>query len=277
MLDDELVGSLTEKAARLRSLVLRMTTHAGSGHPGPSLSAADLVTTLYFHVMRHRPDSPDWPERDRFILSKGHAAPIVYAALAVSGYFPVAELQELRTLGGRLPGFPDMTKTPGVEMSSGSLGQGLSFGIGAALAARVSGAPYHTFVLLGDGECNEGQIWEAALNAVNWGVGNVTAIVDRNDHGRETSGTLPYGAMEPMREKWESFGWDAREIDGHDIGTLVRELSAARDERTGRPRALIARTTRGKGVRVVEENPQYHMNPVPPELLESAIADLEGV
>jgi transketolase len=268
------IQSVTEKAMRLRTLVLEMTTLAGSGHPGPSLSAADVISVLYFHLMRHRPEEPGWPERDRFILSKGHAAPALYAALTLSGYFPASELRTLRRIGSRLPGFPDMARTPGVEASSGSLGQGLSFGIGAALAARVRDRDYHTFVMVGDGECNEGQIWEAAINASTWDLDTLTVIVDRNDHQREVAGSLPYGPMEPMAKKWEAFGWDTREVDGHDLPALLAELTDARDSRSGRPKAIIARTVRGKGTRHVADNPEYHMNPLPPELLDEAIAEL---
>ena len=190
-----------------------MTAEANSGHPGGSLSAVEIVTALYFRVMRHRPHEPSWPDRDRFILSKAHACPVLYAALAEAGYFPVEELMTFRKFNSRLQGHAHI-KTPGVEMSGGSLGQGLSFGVGTALAARLDGSPSRTYVLLGDGECDEGQIWEAAMSASHYELDNLVAIVDRNriQNDRWTDEVMK---LEPLADKWRAFGWNALEVDGH--------------------------------------------------------------
>src|SRR4030043_1814244 len=193
-------------AKKLRRHVIAMTGKAGSGHPGGSLSAADIVTTLYFKILRHDPKNPRWKDRDRFILSKGHAAPILYAALAENGYFPLAELTTLRKLDSRLQGHTDRNFTPGVEMSAGSLGMGLSFAIGVALAARLDSQTYPTYALLSDGECEEGQTWEAALAAAHFDLDNLTAIVDCN--GMQLSGrTSDIMNLEPLIRKWRAFGW----------------------------------------------------------------------
>lgn len=208
------VADLRQMAKKLRRHVITMIATAGSGHPGGSLSAADIVTTLYFNVMRYKPEDPGWPDRDRFILSKGHAAPILYAALAEAGYFPVAELATLRKLDSRLQGHTDMRFTPGVEMSAGSLGMGLSFGVGAALAARLDSKPYRTHVLLSDGECQEGQTWEAALSGAQFRLDNMTAIVDNN--GIQLSGrTCDIMNLDPLTRKWAAFGWNTIDVDGH--------------------------------------------------------------
>ena len=250
------VPDLEKMAKQLRRYVITMIATAGSGHPGGSLSAADIVTALYFKVMRHDPKNPQWPDRDRFVLSKGHVAPILYAALAEYGYFPVEELSTLRKLGSRLQGHTDRTLTPGVEMSAGSLGQGLSFGIGMALAGRLDKRDYHVYVLLGDGECEEGQVWEAAMFAPHFQMDNLTAIVDHN--GIQLDGRCcDIMGIEPLTDKWRAFNWHVIEIDGHDMKQVLQALKKARGIK-GKPTAIIAHTVKGKGVSFMEGNVDFH-------------------
>jgi transketolase len=247
---------LKEMAKKLRRHVITMIATAGSGHPGGSLSAADIVTALYFKVLRYDPENPQWLDRDRFILSKGHAAPILYAALAETGYFPVAELSTLRRLDSRLQGHTDRNYTPGVEMSAGSLGMGLSFAIGIALAARLDSKNYRTYVLLSDGECEEGQTWEAALSAAQFKIDNVTAMVDYN--GIQLSGrTCDIMNLEPFIQKWQAFGWHTIDIDGHDIDKILSALQEA-EKVKGKPTVIIAHTIKGKGVSFMENNVSFH-------------------
>ncbi len=250
------VPELEQMARRLRRHVITMIAAAGSGHPGGSLSAADIVSCLYFKVMRHDPANPQWADRDRFILSKGHAAPILYAALAESGYFPVEELSTLRKLGSRLQGHTDMTLTPGVEMSAGSLGQGLSFGIGVALAGKLDRRDYHVYVMLGDGECDEGQVWEAAMFASHHKVDNLTVIIDHN--GIQLDGTCcEIMNLAPLTDKWQAFNWQVIEIDGHNISQILSALQEARQMRQ-KPVVIIAHTVKGKGVSFMENNVDFH-------------------
>jgi transketolase len=250
-----------------------MTATAGSGHPGGSLSAADIITALYFKVMRHDPKNPQWAHRDRFILSKGHAAPVLYAALAESGYLPVPELSTLRRLDSRLQGHTDRNLTPGVEMSAGSLGMGLSFSIGVALAARLDGHNYRTYVLLSDGECEEGQTWEAALSAAHFKLDNLTAIVDCNKI--QLSGwTRDIMNLEPLNQKWQAFGWHTIDIDGHDYSQILAAFDEART-RESTPTAIIAHTIKGKGVSFMENNVQFHGKAPTPEEAEQALKELE--
>ena len=266
------LAELEAIARRLRRHIIRMIGQAGSGHPGGSLSAVEILTALYFRVLRVDPQDPARPDRDRFILSKGHAAPALYAVLAERGFFPVEELMTLRQLGSRLQGHPDMTATPGVEMTSGCEGLGLSFGIGHALALKMDGRPSRVYVLLGDGECQEGQVWEAALFAHHHKLDNLTAIVDRNRI--QLSGfTEDIIALDPLKEKWQAFGWQALEIDGHSFPQLFHALEAARSTR-GRPTVLIARTVKGKGVSFMENNPEFHGKPPTPAELEQALKEL---
>ena len=250
------IPELEKMAKQLRRHVITMIATAGSGHPGGSLSAADIVTALYFKVMRHDPKKPQWPDRDRFVLSKGHAAPILYAALAESGYFPLEELSTLRKLDSRLQGHTDRTLTPGVEMSAGSLGQGLSYGIGIALAGRLDKRDYQVYVLLGDGECDEGQVWEVAMFAPHHGVDNLTAIVDHND--LQLSGRVcDIMGLEPLVDKWRAFNWHVLEINGHDMGEILKALKKAREIK-GKPTVIIAHTVKGKGVSFMEGNVDFH-------------------
>jgi transketolase len=265
-------AELKEMAKQLRRHVITMTATAGSGHPGGSLSAADLITALYFRVLRHDPESPQWLERDRFILSKGHAAPILYAALAEAGYFPVAELTTLRKLSSRLQGHTDSNMTPGVEMSAGSLGIGLSFGIGTALAARLDRRTYHTYVLLSDGECQEGQTWEAALSAAQFNLNNLTAIVDFN--GLQLSGwTRDIMNLEPFIRKWQAFGWHVIDINGHDLDQILAAFSEAQKLK-GKPSVIVARTIKGRGVSFMENNVEFHGKAPTREEAEKALKEL---
>lgn len=263
---------LESMAKQLRRHVITMIANAGSGHPGGSLSAADIVTALYFKVMRHDPSNPQWSDRDRFVLSKGHAAPILYAALAECGYFPVEELSTLRKLGSRLQGHTDRTLTPGVEMSAGSLGQGLSYGIGIALAGRLDRRDYHVYVLLGDGECDEGQVWEAAMLAPHFKLDNLTAIIDHNDlqlDGR----VCDIMGLEPLADKWRAFNWHAFEIDGHDMKQILETLDKARKTK-GKPTVVIAHTVKGKGVSFMENNVDFHGKAPTPQEAEIALKEL---
>jgi transketolase len=263
---------LEKMARQLRRHVITMIATAGSGHPGGSLSAADIVTALYFKVMHHDPKNPQWPDRDRFVLSKGHAAPILYAALAECGYFPVEELSTLRKLGSRLQGHTDRTLTPGVEMSAGSLGQGLSYGIGIALAGRLDKRDYRVYVLLGDGECDEGQVWEAAMFAPHHRLDNITAIVDHNDlqlDGR----VCDIMALEPLADKWRAFNWHVLEIDGHNIKDILQALKKAGDVKR-KPTVIIAHTIKGKGVSFMEGNVDFHGKAPNPQETEQALKEL---
>jgi len=253
---DYTIEDLKGIARKLRRHVVTMISTAGSGHPGGSLSAADIVTALYFRVMRHDPANPHWPDRDRFILSKGHAAPVLYAALAERGYFPLEWLTTLRKTGTCLQGHTDSRLTPGVDMSAGSLGQGLSVGIGMALAARLDKKNYRTYVLLGDGECQEGQVWEAAMFAPNHRLDNLTAIVDYN--GLQLDGfTRQIMDLEPFVEKWRSFKWEVLQVDGHDMKQVVDALQKAGQVK-GKPAVIVAKTVKGKGVSFMENNVDWH-------------------
>jgi transketolase len=266
------IPELEKMARQLRRHVITMIATAGSGHPGGSLSAADIVTALYFKAMRHDPKNPQWSERDRFVLSKGHAAPILYAALAECGYFPVEELSTLRQLGSRLQGHTDRTLTPGVEMSAGSLGQGLSYGIGMALAGRLDRKDYRVYVLIGDGECDEGQVWEAAMFAPHHKMDNITAIVDHNDlqlDGR----VCDIMGLEPLADKWRAFNWNVIEINGHDMKQILQTLKKA-GEIKEKPTVIIAHTIKGKGVSFMEGNVDFHGKAPSPQETEQALKEL---
>jgi len=260
-------------AKRLRRHIISMTGKAGSGHPGGSLSSVEIVTALYFGLLRHNPRDPQWPDRDRFILSKGHAAPVLYATLAECGYFPVEELSTLRQLDSRLQGHTDRTLTPGVEMSAGSLGQGLSFAIGVALAGRLNLQEYRVYVVLGDGECDEGQVWEAAMAAAHFKVDNLTAIVDNN--GQQIDGwNRDVMNLDPFNEKWQAFGWHVIEVDGHDLVQLTEAFNQAKLIK-GQPTVVIAHTIKGKGVSFMENNPDFHGKAPTAAQVEIALKELE--
>ena len=251
---------LKKIAQELRVDVIRMLTEAGSGHPGGSLSAAEIVTGLFFHKMHHRPDDPFWADRDRFVLSKGHCCPILYAALAKTGYFPRDELMSLRKIGSRLqghpyPGPPD-NRLPGVEAATGSLGQGLSIAIGMALAGRLARKAHRVYALLGDGECQAGQVWEAAMLAPKYRLDSLCAIVDQNRIQNDdfVERTL---SLEPFPAKWKAFGWHVIQANGHEISEVVQALEDAEGVK-GKPSVIIAGTVKGKGVSFMENNPDWH-------------------
>ncbi|MDF1515712.1 MAG: transketolase [Anaerolineae bacterium] len=250
------VPDLVRKAAQIRCDIIEMITTAGAGHPGGSLSAADIVTALYFRVMRIDPAQPNWPDRDRFILSKGHACPVWYAALAERGYFDKAHLGTLRRLNSILQGHPDMNKTPGIDMTAGSLGQGLSVGLGMALSGKLCHADYHVWIVLGDGEVQEGSVWEAAMAAANFKLDNLTAILDRNGLQNDNF-VADIQPLEPLADKWHAFGWHVVEIDGHNMTAVVHALENARTAK-GKPTLILAHTVKGKGVSYMENVAVWH-------------------
>ncbi len=243
-------------AKQVRRDIVMMTCEAGSGHPGGSLSGTEILTALYFGVMRHDPANPKCADRDRMILSKGHASPLLYSVLAHAGYFDPSMLPTFRKFGSPLQGHPDMRKLPGIEASTGSLGQGLSIGIGLALARRLDQKSFYTYVVMSDGETNEGQTWEAAAMAAHHRVDHLVAILDYNKFQLDDA-TSVICNMEPMKAKWESFGWHAEEIDGHDFGQIFSAVDRARAQK-GRPAILIAHTVKGKGVSFMENNNHFH-------------------
>ena len=251
----ESLEDLSGVVREMRRDVIDMIYAAGSGHPGGSLSEMELLAALYFRVMRHDPRNPAWADRDRLILSKGHACPGLYAVLARCGYFPREWLPTFRSIGSKLQGHAH-TMTPGVEMNSGSLGQGLSFAVGTALASRLDGRNSRIYALLGDGECDEGQVWEAAMAASHYRLGNLTAFIDRNgiQNDRFTKDVMD---LEPLGSKWRAFGWRVIDVDGHDLAQIVDAAGRARRTR-GRPTAIVARTVKGKGVSFMENNPDFH-------------------
>ncbi len=272
----ENLDALSARTRSIREDIVRMTTEAGSGHPSSSLSAAEIVTALYFGgFLRHDPRNPHWPDRDRFILSKGHAAPVLYAALAESGYFPHDQIMTLRKLGSPLEGHPNMKRLPGVEASTGSLGQGLSIGVGHALAARIDNKNYHTYILTGDGELGEGQNWEAAASAAKYRLDNLTLIVDRN-HYQQTGPAEEVLNLDPIDGKLTAFGWKTQVINGNDLREVLTALERAKI-REGRPTAIVALTHKGQGIlnllrKLGDTN--YHGKPVPPQYLGEALAEI---
>lgn len=265
---------LRETARDIRADIIKMICEAGSGHPGGSLSCADIMTALYFGgVLQHDPANPAKPERDRFILAKGHAAPALYATLANAGYFPREELMTLRKLGSRLQGHPDSSLLPGVEVSTGSLGQGLSIACGIACGLRLQGSDSTVFALLGDGECQEGQVWEAAMFAAHQKLGNLVAIVDAN--GLQIDGRV-CDVCDPgdLGEKFKAFGWHVSYVDGHDIEGLVAALNEAKQSTANVPIAIIAKTVKGKGVSFMEGQAGWHGKAPSAEEAEVALADI---
>ncbi len=279
-LSAERLQELRRMAIRLRRHVVESVHHAGAGHLGGPMSAAEILVALYFEVMHVDPAAPRAPGRDRFILSKGHSSIGLYAALALRGYFPEEELQTFDALDSRLQGHPDMAVLPGIDMSSGSLGQGLSPGIGMALAARLQQQTYHTWVLIGDGDSQEGQIWEAAFIAARYGLGNLTCILDWNDlqqwgwataAGYDSDERLP--PQESPVARWQAFGWCTIEVDGHDLEQLVAACARARAT-TAAPTIIIARTVKGKGISYMEGDYSWHSRPVTEEDLRVARAEL---
>ncbi len=266
------IEELQQISKRIRRHVIEMLGEAKSGHPGGSLSVVEILVTLYWDVMRHEPANPAWPERDRFILSKGHAAPALYAVMAECGYRPVAGLKTLRKLGSIYQGHPDRRFLPELEASTGSLGQGLSIAIGMALAGRWDQRPARVYALLGDGEIQEGQIWEAAMMASFYHLDNLAAIVDYN-HMQLDGFVKDIMELEPLADKWRAFGWHAIELDGHDIGALQAAFAEASAVK-GRPAVLIAHTIKGKGISFMESNPKFHGIAPTKEEVELALREL---
>src|SRR4051794_29224809 len=269
------IAELERYATVLRINCVRMVAVAKAGHLDSSLSSADVVAALYYRVLRHDPTTPSWPERDRFVLSKGHAAPIQYAALAEHGYFPHQDLMGLRQIGSHLQGHPDMTRTPGIEVSTGSLGQGLSMSVGICLALRLDGLDEtaQVFCLMSDGDIQEGQSWEGAAAAAHYKVPNLTAIVDYN-HLQTDGTTEEVMDTGDVRAKFEAFGWDAVEIDGHDMGAIVEALERSRTLR--RPAAIVCQTRKGRGVSFMEGRFGFHGKPPSQKQAEEALEELEG-
>lgn len=263
------LAALRAIARQMRLDILEATTLAKSGHPSSSWSATEIVTALYFGgILRYRPTEPDWPERDRFIMSKGHAAPLLYAALAQAGYFSRDELKRLRQIDSPVQGHPIQGMMPGVEATTGSLGQGLSVGLGHVLGGRLNKLAYRVYVLLGDGECEAGQVWEAAMAAAHFKADTLTAILDYNKY-QETGPISREMALEPLVDKWRSFGWHVEEADGHNLEGLIHELKVAQAVKS-QPTIIIAHTIKGKGVSFVETDFTWHGRALSPELAEKA-------
>ncbi|WP_432822069.1 transketolase [Trichloromonas sp.] len=272
MLKDETVRALELTARQLRVEILKMLNTANSGHTGGSLSAIDVLTVLYFHQMRHDPSNPKWEDRDRFVLSKGHAAPALYACLAEAGYFSRDDLKTLRRFGSHLQGHPDMNKTPGVEVCTGSLGQGLSQAVGLAIASKLAGRSARIYSLLGDGEVQEGQIWEAAMAAAHFKLDNLCVILDHN--GLQIDGEVEKVMnVGPLGPKFLAFNWHVLEVDGHDIQAICQALDNA-GATGGQPTLIIARTVKGKGVPFFEHKASYHGVPPSDDELVRALEHL---
>jgi transketolase len=273
MSDSQELDRLREKAQHIRRSIIEMLAAAGSGHPGGSLSATDLVTCLYFKVMQHKPDDPTWQDRDRFILSKGHACPVLYAALAETGYITPDLLTSLRRFGSPLQGHPDRRKFGLMEASTGSLGIGLSLGVGMALAARLRNSPSRIYVMLGDGECEEGQIWEAAMWAAHQKLDNLCAIVDYNRLQLDAS-VEEITSLEPLADKWRAFQWNVQEIDGHNYEHILNAFTQAQQTK-GKPTVLVATTVKGKGVSYMENQIKFHGSvPEKAEQIQQALQEI---
>lgn len=272
------IDQLKERANTIRKLIVRITTEAGSGHPSSSLSATEVVTALYFGgFMNYDPKQPKDPKRDRFILSKGHACPVLYSAMAEAGYFPTEEIMTLRKLGSPYEGHPNMKRLKGIEASTGSLGQGLSIGIGHALASKMDNLGFNVFVMMGDGEMGEGQVWEAIASAAKYKLDNLTAIIDQNGF-QQTGATSEVLDLAEFQPKIEAFGWHVQTIEGNDMESVVNALATAADV-TGKPKAIVAKTRKGYGILDVLEKTgdlNFHGKPLPPDLAEQALALLDS-
>jgi transketolase len=271
------LAGLQETTWRLARQIIQMTTEAGSGHPSSSLSALDTLVALYLGgVMRCDAGHPDWPDRDRFILSKGHAAPGIYAVLAEAGYFDPGLLMSLREIDSPLEGHPNMRVLPGLEASTGSLGQGLSIGVGHALASRLDGRDYRVYVMIGDGEADEGQVWEAAMSASKFELDNLTAILDLNEFQQTGPIDVVMPALKPLADKWQAFGWDVREVDGHDLEQILAAFDQVRGVR-GKPQMILAHTKKGLGLSPFEEDDvnRKHGEPLTSQEAEVALQELD--
>ena len=272
------LDELRQTSWRLSRQIMKMTTDAGSGHPSSSLSAIDTLTALYFGgIMRYHPERPQWPDRDRFILSKGHGVPALYAVMAEAGYFDPQRLMTLRELNSPLEGHPNMRALPGLEASTGSLGQGLSIGLGHALAARLDGRDYRVYVMLGDGEADEGQVWEATMAASKFDVDNLTAILDYNQYQQTGPVAEVMPSLPPFADKWRVFGWHVLEIDGHDLQANLEAFEEVRQVRD-RPQMIVAHTLKGKGLSPFEDNDvnRMHGETLDEEQLEVALSELDA-
>lgn len=265
--------SLEERSKIIRRHIVRMLAKAGSGHPGSSLSTVDLLVALFYNKLRHNPQQPSWPERDRFVLSKGHGCPALYAVLAEMGYFSVDKLDTLRQFGSILQGHPCMKTTPGIEISGGSLGQGLSVGLGMSLAAKLDKKDYRTYVMLGDGEIEEGQVWEAAMAASHYKADNLCAIIDQN--GLQIDGFIhEIMSSHPIPDKWRGFGWHVIEINGHDYNAILSAYDEA-EKIKGKPTVIVAKTIKGKGVSFMENQVDWHGKSPSKDEAERALAELK--
>ena len=275
MADRQKADALRATAKEVRKNILSMIHTAQSGHPGGSLSAADMMTALYFSELRLDPENPGWDGRDRFVLSKGHVCPVLYTCLAMRGYFPMEALETLRLEDSILQGHPDMKRCPGVDISTGSLGQGLSVAVGMALRAKRDCMDYRVFALLGDGECNEGQIWEAAGTAVKYGLNNLVIVVDNN--GLQNDNTCEV-VMPPLDlgKKFEAFGCEVRTIDGHDMDNILESLQAIRADTSGKPHCIVMKTVKGKGVSFMENAVSWHGMAPNDEQYAQAMRDVEA-
>jgi len=267
------MAEIASTANRLRLDVMETIHSAGDGHPAPCMSIADIIAVLYFKVLRLRPDDPDWKERDRFVLSKGHACPVLYAALARRGYFPMDDLLKLRTLEGHLQGHPDMNKTPGIDTVSGSLGNGIAIGLGMALGCRYQGYDSRVYVIVGDGEQQEGVIWEAAMAAAKFKAGNLIVFGDHNNH--QSGGKVSeLSSLYPVEDKWRSFHWHVQTIDGHDINAIEKAIKNAHE--TDMPSFIACETIKGKGIPYMENNNAWHKRVPTAEEVEAARDALRG-
>lgn len=272
-MDEKMLHDLSLKAAQVRSLAMDAVFSAASGHIGGSLSVADILTVLYFHTMKVDPEAPQAPDRDRLVLSKGHTTPALYATLALKGYFPVEELKLFRSVEGHYSGHPDMVHVPGVDMSTGSLGQGISAAVGMALAGQMDGKDHRIYAVLGDGEVEEGQVWEAAMAAAKYHLDNLCAVVDVN--GLQIDGkTADVMPSEPLDKKFEAFNWNVIQVDGHDIAAVAAAFEAAKKGK-GKPTVILARTVKGKGVSFMEGDAGWHGKAPNAEQYEKAHAELE--
>jgi len=267
------IKSLEERAKVIRRHVIRMLAKAGSGHPGSSLSTVDLLVALFYNKLKHNPQQPAWPDRDRFVMSKGHGCPALYAVLAEMGYFGIDKLDTLRQFGSILQGHPCMKTTPGIEISGGSLGQGLSVGLGIALAAKLDKKDYRTYVMLGDGEIEEGQVWEASMAASHYKADNLCAIIDQN--GLQIDGFIhEIMSSHPIPDKWRGFGWHVIEINGHDYKAILSAYEEA-EKIKGKPTVIVAKTIKGKGVSFMENQVDWHGKVPTKEEAERALAELK--
>lgn len=273
-MNEKMLHDLSLKAAQVRSLAMDAVFSAASGHIGGSLSVADILTVLYFHTMKVDPEAPQAPDRDRLVLSKGHTTPALYATLALKGYFPVEELKLFRSVEGHYSGHPDMVHVPGVDMSTGSLGQGISAAVGMALAGQMDGKDHRIYAVLGDGEVEEGQVWEAAMAAAKYHLDNLCAVVDVN--GLQIDGkTADVMPSEPLDKKFEAFNWNVIQVDGHDIAAVAAAFEAAKKGK-GKPTVILARTVKGKGVSFMEGDAGWHGKAPNAEQYEKAHAELEA-